>query len=67
MASAFEIRQNMIVQAKDILLEDYHQRRENEIRKSELESRAPNYVHPPSSAEILKLATELYSFVSTPA
>jgi hypothetical protein len=67
MANAFELRTRMIEQAKDLLLNDYHQKMEISREKARLTSTAPDYVEPPTSAEILKLAQELYSFVSTPA
>lgn len=67
MANAFELRTRMIEQAKDLLLNDYHQKLDLAREKGRLSSSTPEYVNPPTSAEILKLAQELYSFVSTPA
>lgn len=66
MANAFELRSRMIEQAKDILLTDYHQKMDIAREKARLSSIPPEYVNPPTSEDILKLAHELYSFVATP-
>ena len=65
MGNAYDIRQNLIGQAQDLLLQDWNQKMEIERRKAELESRAPNPVPPVTASDIVKTAEELYQFVTT--
>lgn len=65
MGNAYDIRQGLISQAQDLLLQDWHQKMDIEKRRAELESRAPNPVPPVTASDIVKTAEELYQFVTT--
>ena len=61
--TGYDIRLQLVSDARDHLLHNYHQRRDIEQRKAELESRAPAEVPLPTAAEITALAEQLYAFV----
>jgi hypothetical protein len=66
MGNAYDIRQGLISQAQDLLLQHWHQKQEVERRAAELESRAPCLIPPVTASEIVKTAEELYQFVTNP-
>jgi hypothetical protein len=61
--SGYELRTQLLIEAKNMLMDDYSTRREVEFRNAERESRASKTIPLPASAEIVKLAEELYEFV----
>lgn len=60
--SGYELRTQLLVEAKNMLMDDYSTRREVEFRNAERESRSFQTIPLPTSAEIIKLAEELYEF-----
>lgn len=60
--SGYELRTQLLVEAKNMLMDDYSTRREVEFRNAERASRSFQTIPLPTSAEIIKLAEELYEF-----
>jgi|GEM_PF-1921897 len=62
-ANGYEIRHGLMSEAKDMLMQGWHQQWEVEIRTSELQQRAPVAIPLPTVKEITDLANEMYVFV----
>lgn len=60
--SGYELRTQLLIEAKNMLMDDYQTRREAEFRNSERESRAYRTIPLPAPAEIIRLAEEFYEF-----
>lgn len=65
MSNGYEIRHGLLSEARDTLMQSWHQKWEVEVRTAEMENRPPNPIPLPATGEILKLATEWYDFVQT--
>ena len=63
--NGYEIRHGLLSEARDTLMQEWHQKWDVELRTAEREDRAPTTIDLPSTGEILKLATEWYDFVQT--
>jgi hypothetical protein len=50
-------------EARDHLMQDWHQKVEIERRAAELDNRPPKEVPVPTVSEITKVASEMYTFV----
>lgn len=65
-SNAYEIRNQVLSDAKDIVLSDWHYRCDLERQTASLEQRPAKAIDRPSVEEILKVAEGLYAFVKTP-
>lgn len=62
-ANGYEIRHGLMSEAKDMLMQGWHQRWEVEVQTAKLAKRAPKVVPLPTVKEITSLAGEMYAFV----
>lgn len=63
MSSGYDIRYNVLRDAKDMLYEQWRMHCDMEFRRSDFENRSPTPVVAPTSEDIVKLADSLYAFV----
>jgi len=61
--SGYELRYNILCQARDILFDNWHSKRECENAAATFENRAPRNIDPPTVEEIKQTAESLYQFV----
>lgn len=60
--SGYELRTQLLIEAKNMLMDDYQTRREAEFRNADRESREYRTVALPAPADIVSLAEKLYEF-----
>lgn len=62
-SNGYEIRHAVLNEARDLLMQEWHQKIDIERRAAELDNRAPKEVPVPTVAEITRVASEMYVFV----
>lgn len=63
MSTGYDIRYNILAQAKDMLFEKWHKAMDLEEIAADLEKRPPKLIPPPTVDEIKATAESLYDFV----
>lgn len=62
-ANGYEIRHALMNEARDLLMQGWHQKVDVESRAAQYENRVPREIPIPSVEDISKVASEMYQFV----
>jgi len=62
--NGYETRTTLLLEAKEMLYQNWHGEREMEMRSAQAGNREPRHIAPPDIKDILALAEKMNEFVS---